>query len=486
MRIKRTALKIMVFAACTTLSAVSLDEVVSSAMATSPQYRNIEISYQNGLLSLDEMNLKDKTSVTVQAQVDPLAKSVSGVGAKLGDGEYGISISPAVSVTLPNGKTKLQGAASYSMDYKGNYSVISPSLGASHTFDFSGYDQDYIDDLSYAMQDISLNLSYASSTYSFRKSVISTISQLISMESSIKSSRNSLEKSEKSLSDTVALGTISTESATYKNQMYLIETSRDSLKSLEAQFENAKANYKTLTGLAWEGIDVLEKPVLELNILENGNSSVYLKALDVEVAEANYNSQYARLNPEALSIGATVSGGYLSDNVKTAGFDMSSGSLSISGNAAYTASNWSLSAKPGVSISFPNNGDAKATPSLSISGSWTNATAGESQDIALSKLKNSIVTAENNYINALSNYLQEGQSLSLRIMQWEYKCSQHESEMDYLEAQYNTQKELYELGLVAEEKVKDALWKLDEARGDWNVLMLEGESLKCDLAVYAL
>jgi multidrug resistance efflux pump len=123
---------------------------------------------------------------------------------------------------------------------------------------------------------------------------------------------------------------------------------------------------------------------------------------------------------------------------------------------------------------------------LSISGSWTNATAGESQDIALSKLKNSIVTAENNYINALSNYLQEGQSLSLRIMQWEYKCSQHESEMDYLEAQYKTQKELYELGLVAEEKVKDALWKLDEARGDWNVLMLEGESLRCDLAVYAL
>ena len=71
-------------------------------------------------------------------------------------------------------------------------------------------------------------------------------------------------------------------------------------------------------------------------------------------------------------------------------------------------------------------------------------------------------------------------------MQWEYKCSQHESEMDYLEAQYNTQKELYDLGLVAQDKVSDALFKLEESRGEWIILMLEGESLKCDLAVYAL
>ena len=486
MRIKKTALKIMVLAACASLSAISLDEVVTSAMAVSPQYRNIEISYQNGLLGLREMLLEDKTSISVQAQIDPLAKSVSGVGAKLGDGEYGISVSPAVNVTLPNGSTKIQGSLSYSMDYKGNYSVINPSLGANHTFNFSEYDEDYSDDLSYAMQDISLNLSYANSTYSFRKNIISTVSQILSMESSIKSSRNSLEKSEKSLADSLALGTISIESATYKNQAYLIEASRDSLKSMEVQLDNAKANFKTLTGLEWEGIDYIEKPTLELNIFENGNSSVYLKSLDIEIAEANYNAQYARLNPESLSLGATVSGGYLSDNVKTAGIDMSSGSLAISSSASYTASNWSVSANPSVSISFPSDGSAKATPSISISGSWTNSTSLDSQDISLSKLKNNIVTAENNYINALSSYMQEGQSLSLRIMQWEYKCSQHESEMDYLEAQYNTQKELYDLGLVALDMVSDALFKLEEARGEWIILMLEGESLKCDLAVYAL
>ena len=468
-----------------TLSAVSLDEIVSSAMMASPSYRNAEISYQNGLLDLGSRNLEDKTVVSVSADVNPLAKSIGGIGVSLKDGEYGITASPAVTVTLPNGTTKIQGGLSYGMDYKNNYNIVAPSAGVSHTFDFTGYDSEIAEELSYSKQDMSLNLSYQKSVISFRKTIISTISQLLSLESSLSSSRSSLEKSRKSFDDINKLGTLSPSSAMYKNQENLLVSAENSLKSLEAQYENAKINYKDLTGLDWTGIDEIEKPVLELRVLEQGNTEVYLKALDISIAEEQYNSSYAKLNPQSLAVGANASGTYLSDNRNA----LSSGSLSISGSASYSQSTWSVSAKPGVSISFPSSGDAKATPSLTISGYWTNgstAQSDESMDITLTTLRNAIVSAENSYLSALTSYMQEGQSLNLKIMQWEYKCSQAISEMDYLKSALETQKELFALGLVAEDKVDDAQAKVDSASDEYLILMLEGKALECDIASFAL
>ncbi len=489
MRRKTVVLHLCFLFACFALSAVSLEDILSSAMANSPNYRNIEVNYQNGLLSLRESNLDKSASISVSASLDPLAKSISGVPAILGDGEYGISLSPNVTITLPNGDTKINGAASYGMDYKAKYSVINASMGLSHVFDFTGLDEDSISDLSYAKQDISLSQSFASSTYTFKKSVISAISQLLTMENTLETTRNSLKKSEKAFADMNALGTVSPQSATYKNQERLLESARDQLATLERQYDNAKSSYKDLTGLDWSGISDLAKPQLEVVVLENGNTDVYLKALDIEIAEANYDSTYARLNPSALSVGGTVSGGYLSDNKASSIKDISTGSLNISATGSYTGSNWSLSVKPGVSMSFPKDGDAKTTASVTISGTYANGSLGQSQEseeLTLSKLKNAIVAAENSYINALSSYMQQAQSLSLRLLQWEFKCTQYKSELDYLETLHETQSELFSLGLTTEEKLRDAEVNLEVGRKEWNILMLEGESLRCDIEAFAL
>ena len=107
-------------------------------------------------------------------------------------------------------------------------------------------------------------------------------------------------------------------------------------------------------------------------------------------------------------------------------------------------------------------------------------------DITLTTLRNAIVSAENSYLSALTSYMQEGQSLNLKIMQWEYKCSQAISEMDYLKSALETQKELFALGLVAEDKVDDAQAKVDSASDEYLILMLEGKALECDIASFAL
>lgn len=483
---KKIYLLSMLAIASMTLCAVSLDDIANSAMENNPSYKNMVVNYENGMLSLEELQLDDRLIWTVAGEVNPLAKSIVGVPVALGDDEYGISVSPSASVTLPNGKTKLNTSVLYAMDYKNNYNVIAPSVGASHSFDFSGFDNELGEDLSYSKQDLSLSLSYNESLIAFRKSIISTVSQLLTLENTLKTSARSLEKSEKSLADIEKLGTLSKDSPAYKNQANLLESARNSYKNLEKQYENAKESFKNLTGLEWGGIDPLEKPVLEIQILENGNTEVYIKALDIEIAQNSYDAMYASQNPSVLTAGATVSGNYTNDNAKKGGFDASAGALSVSLNASYSSSSWSVGAKPGVSMSFKPEEDVKATPSLTISGSWTNGKSDESQSIALNKLQNNIIVAENNYYNALTSYIQEGQSLILRIMQWESKCIEKQDNISYLESVYDTQSKLFDMGLATATERDDALFNLNAAKAEWEILMLEGESLKCDLSSYAL
>lgn len=480
---KKASVFFALMLSCIVLSAVSLDDIANSAMENNPSYRNMVLSYENGVLSLRELDLEDQMVWTVSGEVNPLAKNVAGVPIALKDGEYGISIAPSATLTLPNGNTKINVSSIYAMDYKNNYNVISPSISVNHNFDFSGFDKNYGEDLSYSKQDLSLNLSYSESLISFRKSIISTVSQLLTLENTIESSARSLSKSEKSLSDIEALGTLSKDSASYKNQVNLIASAKNSLDNLKRQLENAKVSFKNLTGLDWTGVDDLEKPLLEIQILEGGNTEVYLKALDIDIAQNNYDATYASLNPSMLAASGTVSGGYTNSNA-TGG--KSAGTLNISGGATYSSSSWSVGARPSISFEFPSSGDTKTTPSLTISGSWTKGKSDESQSITLSKLQNNIVTAENNYYNALTSYIQEGQSLILKIMQWENKCSEKLENISYLETVYDTQSQLFELGLATQTAKDDALFNLDNARKEWKILMLEGESLKCDLSSYAL
>ena len=426
---------------------ISLDEIISGAKELSPTYQNMILSYENSLINIRSLENKDKIGVSVSATVNPLYEE------RLLSEEKGMSASSSATLTLPN---------------NGNTTI---SLGASHVFDFTGYNSSDSEDLTLASTKYSTELSKNTSELNFEKTVINTVSALLGYEKNIKK----LEKSyndQKALVDKMdTLGTYSTTSTTYINAVNVLNQYEASLESAKKQYENAKANFEKVSGMEWTELDELPEPVLDLKVYDNGNTSVLLKSLSVSSAAESYKAQLAKENPMNLSLSGKINGS-ISDTSST----------SISGTVAYTGDNWSLSVAPGVSITKD-----KTTPSVTISGSWSNGgTQNTNDDDTLKAASNKVLSAENDYRDALSSYFEDAQSLSLRILSWQASYSNSKAALDYAKMVYENEKAMYEYGFSTEKDVNAALLNVISAEYDLKTTILDGLSLERDLKIFAL
>ena len=445
---------------------ISLDEIISGAKELSPTYQNMILSYENSLINIRSLENKDKIGVSVSATVNPLYED------RLLSEEKGMSASSSATLTLPNnGNTTISLGAGVTALYDGSSTVTTLSLGASHVFDFTGYNSSDSEDLTLASTKYSTELSKNTSELNFEKTVINTVSALLGYEKNIKK----LEKSyndQKALVDKMdTLGTYSTTSTTYINAVNVLNQYEASLESAKKQYENAKANFEKVSGMEWTELDELPEPVLDLKAYDNGNTSVLLKSLSVSSAAESYKAQLAKENPMNLSLSGKINGS-ISDTSST----------SISGTVAYTGDNWSLSVAPGVSITKD-----KATPSVTISGSWSNGgTQNTNDDDTLKAASNKVLSAENDYRDALSSYFEDAQSLSLRILSWQASYSNSKAALDYAKMVYENEKAMYEYGFSTEKDVNAALLNVISAEYDLKTTILDGLSLERDLKIFAL
>lgn len=445
---------------------ISLDEIISGAKELSPTYQNMILSYENSLINIRSLENKDKMGVSVSATVNPLYED------RLLSEEKGMSASSSATLTLPNnGNTTISLGAGVTALYDGSSTVTTLSLGAFHVFDFTGYNSSDSEDLTLASTKYSTELSKNTSELNFEKTVINTVSALLGYEKNIKK----LEKSyndQKALVDKMdTLGTYSTTSTTYINAVNVLNQYEASLESAKKQYENAKANFEKVSGMEWTELDELPEPVLDLKVYDNGNTSVLLKSLSVSSAAESYKAQLAKENPMNLSLSGKINGS-ISDTSST----------SISGTVAYTGDNWSLSVAPGVSITKD-----KTTPSVTISGSWSNGgTQNTNDDDTLKAASNKVLSAENDYRDALSSYFEDAQSLSLRILSWQASYSNSKAALDYAKMVYENEKAMYEYGFSTEKDVNAALLNVISAEYDLKTTILDGLSLERDLKIFAL
>ena len=411
---------ILLVALCS-VNASTIDEILESAKKNSPSYQNILLTYQNGLLSIAQLEEEDKVQVSVNVNVIPLSSSASfdetataeGTATQLlkaNTSSSGISVAPTVTVTLPNdGNTTITGGASVSTQYNDATTTISGSLGVSHTFDFSGYKKDTAEDLSYQSTKYSTERTNKMSELNFEKTVLSTISSILSAESSLKQAEFSVEKQQTAFDKLVALKTYTEESSMYMNTLNTLNSLKSSLEASKEQYNQLLSQYKTLTGLDWDGVEGLQAPVLTLTTYEDGNTEVLIQSLNVQSSEDAYKKAVASANPSSLSTSLSVE--YMDISKK----------FSLSGSATYSAKNWNVSVKPSFTIS--TSGDV--TPSVTISGSWKNDTS--SSDSSINKALNDAKTATNNYLETLSSYQENTASYALRILQWNTKLAQAET-----------------------------------------------------------
>ncbi|MGN1164613.1 MAG: hypothetical protein ACI4S4_07415, partial [Candidatus Ornithospirochaeta sp.] len=397
---------VLLLTCCSLLSAATLSEIIQGAKDSSPTYQNILLSYENSLISLRKLENDDKVGISASVSLNPLYTEKGGTNILTGtatEDKKGITLSNDVTVSLPNdGGTQVSGNMNMVKIFDGDTS-LSVTLGASHTIDFTGYSSTASDDINYTSTKYNVELSRKTSELNFEKSVISTVSALLTYENSIASAVLSLEKQKAALAKMETLGTYSKESPTYVNALNTLSQLQASLDALGKQYENAKESYRTLTGMDWSGIDEIPEPSLELKTYENGNTSVLLKALNVEAKEEAYRKEVSTSTPSSLSLSGSVSGDVIDrDSVK------------ISGSVSYRGNNFSLSAQPGVTVS-----SSSVTPTLTIGGSWNNggkntsASTSSSGSDNVKTAMNNLLSAQNDYTNALSSYYEEAQSLSL-------------------------------------------------------------------------
>lgn len=442
------------------LGAVTIDEIIEGAKNNSPSYQNVSLTYQNGLLSVEALEEKDKVIVSVDADVNPLVNS--------GTDAVGISVSPGVSVTLPNdGNTTITGDATLSTEYKTGSTTVSGDVGVSHTFDFSSYDSDYADDIEYTITKYNTEKTKSESELSFEKSVLSTVSQILSLESSLLQSEFNVEKQQKALDKIIALGTYSETSATYINTENVLTSYKESLEALQKQYDNLLAYYTTLTGLEWNGVEVGDAPTLELKTVSDGNTSVKIQSLSYESSYENYKRVLAESNKSSLSTSLGVGAS-------------STKNYTVSGSVKYTDNNWNVSVTPAINITSTG----KTTPTVTISGHWSNETTSGAREV--NSALNSAKMAENSYLEALSTYNQNVSSYSLQILEYNNKKAQKEAELEYEKKLLENEQTLYDIGLSTSDSLKSAQINYSVVQNEWKMLVIEGLSLQCDLDIFAL
>lgn len=453
---KNIILSIIIIMVCSTLYATDYNEIIQKAKSESKSVQNAELSYLNSKLTLEKSELEDELQITVSgnAQVSP-----------------DLTVAPTVKIVLPNdGSTTITATVPSSLNYDDTkiYS-FSPKVTVDHNFDLSGFDEDVLTALSNSRTALNNEYTYQYALLSFENTCISTIKTIVNLEKNIENQSYLIEKSEKSIKEKLALGQITTSSITYKQLINQLELSKNTLKAYEKQYEIAKSQYKEATNLDWDGLSNLPSPDLTLSLLPTGNTKVIVATIDEEIAKENINSKNASLNPQNVK----VSGGVESANSKNILSEKNS--LTASAGATYSQGNWSVGAS--LSSSYDFNKNSFDTPSVTVSGSWSNKTTKRSDEIELQKLQNSLVSASNSASEEYTSYLQSYNALQLEVLQYEFNVTQTKANTEYLKANLENVKALYDAGLATKQELEDADFnvKLDEYTQ--TVLVLDGLTL---------
>ena len=441
---------------CSNLYATDYNEIIQKAKSESKSVQNAELSYLNSKLTLEKSELEDELQITVSgnAQVSP-----------------DLTVAPTVKIVLPNdGSTTITATVPSSLNYDDTkiYS-FSPKVTVDHNFDLSGFDEDVLTALSNSRTALNNEYTYQYALLSFENTCISTIKTIVNLEKNIENQSYLIEKSEKSIKEKLALGQITTSSITYKQLINQLELSKNTLKAYEKQYEIAKSQYKEATNLDWDGLSNLPSPDLTLSLLPTGNTKVIVATIDEEIAKENINSKNAALNPQNVK----VSGGVESANLKNSLGEKNS--LTATAGATYSQGNWSVGASLSSSYDFKKN--SFDTPSVKVSGSWSNKTTKRSDEIELQKLQNSLVSASNSASEEYTSYLQSYNALQLEVLQYEFNVTQTNANTEYLKANLENVKALYDAGLATKQELEDAEFnvKLDEYTQ--TVLVLDGLTL---------
>lgn len=460
------------------LFATDYSEIMAKAKESSRTLENAEITYQNSLLDNEKASRSEDVRYSVIAEATPINTSFDNMengSMEVSNLSASIVIPSSSSVATNEGvsnATTITVSSPLSAGYDGAFS-ISPSVSASHTFDLSSSEGKYKKTLQDSQNTLAIEQTYKNALLSFEKSIISQMKSILSAEKSIRTSENTLESAKKSMEDIKTLGTYSEGSVNWRKAELDVKKAENSLSALYEQYENAKEQFYTATGLIWSGLENIPEPNLELVSLESGNTDVRLSYIDSELARLEAEGSAA----STLSVSGSLGASYKNSKAKAG--DKVQNTVTGSAGVSYSGGNWSI----GADVTLTATKDFSYTPQLTISGSWSSLST---SDITEKTEANNAIKASNNYIDSLTNYTIEGMSLAQKINAFNLDYALLKEDLEYQRQSYELTKESYDAGLASESELESAALALENAEADVEIKKLEGLELEYDILIYSL
>ena len=449
------------------LTSASLDEIIKTAYASSEEMKRYELDKKNAELTVSIGEAEEELGISVTSG------DVSAEFKPSGNYEFGTTGTKA-TFTLPNdGKTSITvgtGAVSYTAN-SSTYAV-NPSVSAAHSILY-GEDSDNRLTLLNKQSALLGTYTYQSNLIQFENSILNQIQSLLNNEMSINETMKSIVIQEKGMSDALALKTLSKDSVAYKdleNSMSRLESTLASLHNNQALLES---QYTLLTSLPWEGIPTIQEPSLAFEKNPNGNTTVALKALALDLAKEDLKLAKAALTNKTLK----VSGGtdfYSTEYIKVVGNVSSPVSINaIGGNvgATFSAKNYSVGARVNGSYDLDSN---SFTPTLTVNGSWNNNPTQLTEKLDIQKLENSAMLASISYNNALQEYLYSASSIQSQVASWQLEHALLESTISYNKKALEQQEALFEKGLTTKSSVDNARFAVGQDEYEKALTLLKG------------
>lgn len=443
------------------LGAADLNEIVEQAKANSVTVKTLQLNKKQTELTLGLNDIEEKIALSFDGTL--LYDKVKFAGLP----EFAATITPALSLVFPNdGKTNITfQVGPITKSFESTAFSASPTIKASHTFTLGSRQktQDDLDDLKLTRQRLELDFKYAKGLITFENSVYQKIIELLGYEKSIFNLEDQIAKQKQKMENALALRTMTEESSSYKSMILALNKSESSLESTRRQLELAHKQYTQVTGLVWDGLDAVPDSDLTFLLLPTGDTSVVLSSLDVEIASLELLLEEQKRGAKTIGLNGSV-GIANANNVtpNTVGYSFNAGST-------LSASNFSL----GVSVDIDFSNDFKATPSFTISGSWKNDTASESDYIKLQQLSNAVELAVINQQEALQSYLESADALQSELLNHQISSLQRADDARYNQQLLDQAIERLNRGLGTQDDVDGAHFTIELASYDQQIFQLE-------------
>ncbi len=462
------------------LAAIDLNDLMTLAKQNSTQLQTYALTRKNSELTNELTKVEDTVSVSVSSgnatvKVNPeTTAKVQGVTVTI-PSNVSTSVSPEVTIGIPvpnsTNKTTISigmpTSMTFSSDDSQEYSVT-PTIGASHSFTFGNTGDDR-SDLLYSQNVLMMDMTYASNILTFENQVYAKISSILSMEQQIRTASKNIADLELSISNALTLGTYTKDSVAYLSKELSLNSLQNNLRLLQLNYKNQLDQFKLFTGQDYEQVTGIRKATLTMNPLSNGNTNVVLAQLALEVAQENLKIEQATLTNRSLLVNGSI-GVPVTTNVAS-GANSNTTSMTIGAGATYSGSNFSAGASTSMDYNITSN---KFTPSVTISGKWTNNANATSTVLKLQQLENKVLQAQITYNDELLSYNTSAVSLQSDIEDWNLKVVQLQNQMDYDQQVLLQKQELLKIGLGKQSDVDAAQFTVDDNQFDYARLLLDG------------